>query len=114
MNEPQHSGTAQPAGSAPGEGAALQQSKIRQLARTAAAAIHEAFDDYHSEFKAVTRRAQERFERREWSSGRMTRWNGWRSASRCCTGWLPGCASCSMGTPTITAFGWESRKPMRA
>ena len=67
MNEPQHSGTAQPAGNAPGEGAALQQSKIRQLARTAAAAIHEAFDDYHSEFKAVTRRAQERFERREWS-----------------------------------------------
>ncbi|HQY91425.1 bifunctional isocitrate dehydrogenase kinase/phosphatase [Caldilinea sp.] len=37
------------------------------LARNAAATIHGAFDDYHNEFKAVTRRAQDRFERREWA-----------------------------------------------
>ncbi|MFN3331467.1 MAG: isocitrate dehydrogenase kinase/phosphatase AceK regulatory subunit [Caldilinea sp.] len=39
----------------------------RNLARNAAAAIHSAFDDYHNEFKAITRRARERFERREWA-----------------------------------------------
>ncbi|HHY57008.1 MAG TPA: bifunctional isocitrate dehydrogenase kinase/phosphatase [Chloroflexi bacterium] len=39
----------------------------RNLARNAAAAIHSAFDDYHNEFKAITRRARERFERREWT-----------------------------------------------
>lgn len=39
----------------------------RSLARNAAAAIHGAFDDYHNEFKAITRRAQARFERREWA-----------------------------------------------
>lgn len=37
------------------------------LARNAAATIHGAFDDYHNEFKAITRRAQARFERREWA-----------------------------------------------
>ena len=40
---------------------------LRLLARKAGAAIHEAFNDYHSEFKAVTRRAQQRFERCEWA-----------------------------------------------
>ena len=40
----------------------------RSLARNAAAAIHSAFDDYHSEFKAIARRAQDRFERREWAA----------------------------------------------
>jgi len=38
----------------------------RSLARKAAAAINEAFNDYHSEFKAITRRASQRFERCEW------------------------------------------------
>lgn len=37
------------------------------LVRNAAAAIHMAFDDYHNEFKAITRRARQRFERREWA-----------------------------------------------
>ena len=41
---------------------------IRTLARKAGAAIHEAFNDYHSEFKAITRRAQQRFERCEWAN----------------------------------------------
>ena len=64
MNDPFPVATA---GTPSGEGPAPQQSKTRHLARTAAAAIHGAFDDYHREFKAVTRRARERFERREWS-----------------------------------------------
>lgn len=38
----------------------------RNLARSAATTIHTAFDDYHNEFKAITRRARDRFERREW------------------------------------------------
>lgn len=37
------------------------------LACNAAATIDGAFDDYHNEFKAVTRRAEDRFERREWA-----------------------------------------------
>ena len=40
---------------------------LRLLARKAGAAIHEAFSDYHNEFKAITRRAQQRFERCEWA-----------------------------------------------
>lgn len=40
----------------------------RSLARNAAAAIHGAFDDYHNEFKAITRRARDRFERHEWAA----------------------------------------------
>jgi hypothetical protein len=40
----------------------------RSLARNAAAAIHGGFDDYHNEFKAIARRAQDRFERREWAA----------------------------------------------
>ncbi len=39
----------------------------RSLALNAASAIHGAFDDYHTAFKSVSRRAQERFERREWA-----------------------------------------------
>jgi len=39
----------------------------RNLALNAASAIHSAFDDYHTDFKAVSRRAQQRFERREWA-----------------------------------------------
>jgi len=39
----------------------------RSLARNAAAAIHGAFDDYHNAFKSITRRAQDRFEHREWA-----------------------------------------------
>lgn len=41
---------------------------LRGLARKAGATIHEAFNDYHSEFKAITRRAQQRFERCEWAN----------------------------------------------
>lgn len=44
----------------------MEQTK-RNLARQAAAAIHEAFNDYHEAFKAIARRAQQRFERREWA-----------------------------------------------
>lgn len=39
----------------------------RNLAHQAASAIHSAFEDYHRAFKAITHRAQERFERREWT-----------------------------------------------
>ncbi|PJF33901.1 MAG: bifunctional isocitrate dehydrogenase kinase/phosphatase, partial [Candidatus Thermofonsia Clade 1 bacterium] len=39
----------------------------RSLAHHAASAIHSAFEDYHTAFKAITHRAQERFERREWT-----------------------------------------------
>jgi isocitrate dehydrogenase kinase/phosphatase len=39
----------------------------RSLALNAASTIHSAFDDYHSAFKTVSHRAQERFERREWA-----------------------------------------------
>jgi isocitrate dehydrogenase kinase/phosphatase len=39
----------------------------RSLARYAAATICSAFDDYHNEFKAITRRSRERFERQEWA-----------------------------------------------
>ena len=39
----------------------------RNLAINAASAIHSAFDDYHNAFKAIARRAQQRFERREWA-----------------------------------------------
>jgi isocitrate dehydrogenase kinase/phosphatase len=38
----------------------------RSLALNAASIIHSAFDDYHTAFKIISRRAQERFERREW------------------------------------------------
>lgn len=67
MNEPLSTSATPHAGATSADGTGLQQGKLRHLARIAAAAIHEAFDDYHNEFKAVTRRAQERFERREWS-----------------------------------------------
>ena len=40
---------------------------LRPLARKAGAAIQEAFNDYHSEFKAISRRAPQRFERCEWA-----------------------------------------------
>lgn len=40
--------------------------RIRQLAWSGATAIHDAFSDYHNEFKAITCRSKERFERREW------------------------------------------------
>jgi isocitrate dehydrogenase kinase/phosphatase len=39
----------------------------RNLAINAASAIHSAFDDFHNAFKAIARRAQQRFERREWA-----------------------------------------------
>ncbi|MFN3331377.1 MAG: bifunctional isocitrate dehydrogenase kinase/phosphatase [Caldilinea sp.] len=39
----------------------------RNLVINAASAIHSAFDDYHNAFKAIARRAQQRFERREWA-----------------------------------------------
>lgn len=35
----------------------------------AATAIHEAFDAYQTRFRAITRRATERFLRREWREG---------------------------------------------
>ena len=35
----------------------------------AARAIHAAFESYRDEFRAVTRRARSRFERREWREG---------------------------------------------
>ncbi len=40
--------------------------RLRQLAWHAATAIHDAFDDYQTQFQAITRRSQQRFERREW------------------------------------------------
>jgi len=40
--------------------------RLRQLAWQAAVAIHDAFDQYQTEFRAITHRAQQRFERREW------------------------------------------------
>ena len=41
--------------------------RLRQLAWLAGTTIHDAFDDYHTQFKAVTRRAKARFECREWT-----------------------------------------------
>src|SRR5262249_44142129 len=35
----------------------------------AARAIHEAFESYRDEFRAITRRARSRFQRREWREG---------------------------------------------
>ncbi len=40
--------------------------RLRQMVWLAATAIHDAFDDYQTQFHAITRRAQHRFERREW------------------------------------------------
>ncbi|MBI4493416.1 MAG: bifunctional isocitrate dehydrogenase kinase/phosphatase [Chloroflexi bacterium] len=37
-----------------------------RIANLGARAIHGAFDAYHAQFKAITRRAQTRFERRDW------------------------------------------------
>jgi isocitrate dehydrogenase kinase/phosphatase len=48
-----------------GAGATLPP-RLRQLAWLAATAIHDAFDDYQAQFRAITRRAGERFARREW------------------------------------------------
>jgi isocitrate dehydrogenase kinase/phosphatase len=39
---------------------------LLQLAERAATAIHDAFDYYQAQFRAITRRSQQRFERREW------------------------------------------------
>src|SRR6266542_2598667 len=39
----------------------------RRLANLAAGAIAEAFDAYQNGFEAITRRALDRFERRDWS-----------------------------------------------
>lgn len=39
----------------------------RSLAINAASAVHSAFDNYHTAFKSISRRAQRRFERREWA-----------------------------------------------
>src|SRR5699024_2047317 len=49
----------------PGTEAALTL-RLRQLAWQAATAIHDAFDQYQMEFRSITRRSQQRFERREW------------------------------------------------
>src|SRR3954463_272704 len=40
-----------------------------QTVDAAARAIHEAFASYRDEFRAITRRARARFERREWREG---------------------------------------------
>ena len=48
-----------------GTGATLAP-RLRQLAWHGATAIHDAFDDYQAQFRAITRRAQQRFEHREW------------------------------------------------
>ncbi len=40
--------------------------RLRQLAWLGATAIHDAFDDYQAQFKAITRRSQQHFEHREW------------------------------------------------
>ena len=48
-----------------GGGRALEP-RLRQLAWQAAAAILDAFDQYQTRFRAITRRSQERFESREW------------------------------------------------
>jgi isocitrate dehydrogenase kinase/phosphatase len=40
--------------------------RLRQLAWLGATAIHDAFDDYQTQFQAITRRSRQRFEHREW------------------------------------------------
>ena len=44
----------------------LQTLTDSRLANLGAHAIHEAFDSYHSQFKSITRRARDHFERRDW------------------------------------------------
>lgn len=48
-----------------GTGATLAP-RLRQLAWHGATAIHDAFDDYQTQFRAITLRAQQCYERREW------------------------------------------------
>lgn len=48
-----------------GTGATLAP-RLRQLAWQGAMAIHDAFHDYQTQFGAITQRAQQRFEHREW------------------------------------------------
>ncbi len=52
----------------PASGIAEEHPRFRQLAWTAARTIHDAFDTYHDEFKAISRRARLRFEQREWAN----------------------------------------------
>ncbi len=48
------------------EGSAQSTPRGRQLAHATATAIFEAFDRFHLEFKAITRRAKYRFHQQEW------------------------------------------------
>jgi isocitrate dehydrogenase kinase/phosphatase len=48
-----------------GSGATLSP-RLRQLAWHGATAIHDAFDTYQTQFRAITQRARQRFECREW------------------------------------------------
>ena len=46
----------------------LSGQRHRQLAKATATAILDAFDTYHNSFKTISRRAQQRFEQREWQA----------------------------------------------
>ena len=46
---------------------AIDSPRLRQLAWTAATTLHDAFDNYQNNFKAISRRSKARFERREWA-----------------------------------------------
>ncbi len=70
MRIPDPSTNFPPAATAAGElvdgtGATLPP-RLRQLAWHGATAIHDAFDNYQAQFRAITQRAQQRFEHREW------------------------------------------------
>ncbi len=70
MQTPDPSSTFMTTGTGAGElidgtGATLAP-RLRQLAWHGATAIHDAFDDYQTQFRAITLRAQRCFERREW------------------------------------------------
>ena len=50
----------------PTNGGAHLSPRLRQLSTNAAIAIHDALDHYQTQFQSITRRSQQRFERREW------------------------------------------------
>lgn len=54
-------------GGTTGPAPALSGLQTRAMARMAAYTVHDAFDAYHSRFKAITRRSQQRFEQRAWA-----------------------------------------------
>lgn len=65
----------------------------RNLARNAAAAVHSALDDYHNEFKAITRRTCVSASSVEnGHSGKVTPLRTLVCAKRWCSAWWPVCA----------------------